>query len=101
MSLEEDGDWIPSAAQNCSLVIVDDGSYMPDLDPSVCSAAMVITCIKTGKVGRIQVCEKTDPASVSNYRAEIIVGLLASHILHTLDSMITAVPQGPKYIVTI
>ena len=93
---DEDGDWVISAAQNCSLVIVHDGSYMPDLDPSVCSAAVVITCTMTGKVGRIQVCEMTAPDSASNYRAEIIGGLLASHILFTLDGMITGDTSGVK-----
>jgi hypothetical protein len=95
-SFDEDGDWVISAAQNCSLVIVHDGSYMPDLDPSVCSAAVVITCTMTGKVGRIQVCEMTAPDSASNYRAEIIGGLLASHILFTLDGMMTGDTSGVK-----
>ena len=89
--IEDDGNWIPSAAQNCSLVIVHDGSCMPDLDPSVCSAALVLICTKTGKVGRLQICEKPDPDSPSNYRAELIGGLLVSPILRTLDNVI---PHG-------
>jgi hypothetical protein len=92
--IEEGGDWIPTAARNCSLVMVHDGSYMPDLDPSICSAAVVVTCTKSGRVGRIQICEKTDAISASNYRAEIIGGLLASHILRTLDSLITGGTTG-------
>jgi hypothetical protein len=69
---------------------------MPDLDPSICSAAVVVTCTKSGRVGRIQVCEKTDAISASNYRAEIIGGLLASHILRTLDSLITEGTTGAQ-----
>ena len=86
--IEDDGDWIPEAAMNSSLVIVHDGSYMPDLNQSVCAAALVILCKHTGKVGSIKICEKTDPASASNYRAELIGGLMASHILRTLDGLI-------------
>ena len=92
--LDDDGDWIPEAAKNCSLVIVHDGSYMPDLNQSVCAAALVVLCKHTGKVGSIKICEKTDPASASNYRAELIGGLIASHILRTLDGLITHEPTG-------
>jgi len=56
--LDDDGDWIPEAAKNCSLVIVHDGSYMPDLNQSVCAAALVVLCKHTGKVGSIKICEK-------------------------------------------
>ena len=85
--IDEDGDWIPAAAQNSSLVMVHDGSYMPGLDPSICSAALVIFCTQTGRMGRIKMCEKTDLFSASNYRAEIIGGLLASHVLSMLNDM--------------
>ena len=54
--IDEDGDWIPVAAQNNSLIIVHDGSYMPDLDPSICSAALVLFCTKTGRMGRMKMC---------------------------------------------
>ena len=91
MVIDDTGDWIPGAARNGSLVIVHDGSYMPALDPSICSAALVMTCTKTGKVGSLSVCEKTDSNTASNYRAELIGGLLASHILHTLNDVI---PHG-------
>jgi hypothetical protein len=94
MVIEDEGDWIPEAAQKRSLVIVHDGSYMPDLDPSICAAAVVVLCKHTGKVGSIKLCEKTDPASASNYRAELIGGLLASHILRTLDGLISHESTG-------
>ena len=86
--IDGDGDWIPVAAQNSSLVIVHDGSYTPDLGPSICLAVLVSLCTQTRRMGRLKMCKKTDLISASNYRAEIIGGLLASHILCTLDSMI-------------
>lgn len=86
--IDDNGDWIPTAALNESLVMVHDGSYMPELDPSICSAALAILCLQTGKMGRLKMCEKTDPSSATNYRAEIIGGLLASHVLHTIDSIL-------------
>lgn len=86
--IDDDGVRIPSAAQRNSLIIVHNGSYMPGLDPSISSAALVILCSQTGKMGSFTVCERTHSATASNYRAEVIGGLLASHILCMLDSMI-------------
>ncbi len=82
-SFDEDGEWIIRAINQGTLIIVHDGSYMPTINKSICSAGVVILCSQTGLMGTIQLCEKSDCNSASNYRGELIGALLASHILTT------------------
>ena len=39
-----DGEWIRRGLINNSIVLVHDGSYMPQVDPNLCSAAFIIKC---------------------------------------------------------
>ncbi len=87
MNLDEDGDWVVPAACNGSLIIVHDGSYMAHIDKSICSAAVVLLCTTTMKMGTIHTCEKSDPYSASNYRGEILGGIIAGYILTIIDSL--------------
>ena len=53
-----------------TLRMMHDGSYMSKVDPSICSAAFVITCISTGQKAMGTVVERNDFAD--NYRAEVL-----------------------------
>jgi hypothetical protein len=78
---DEDGEWIVRAIKRGTLLIVHDGSYMPQIDKSICSAGIVLLCTQTGRMGTMQCCEKTNSTTASNYRGELLGALLASHIL--------------------
>ena len=45
------------AIQHGTLMAVHDGSYQPDLDPTVCSAALALRCSATGRRGVIYMAE--------------------------------------------
>ncbi len=89
ITIDDDGDWIIHAARNKTLIIVHDGSYMPHLDGSICSAAVVILCTATMKMGTVHLCEKTNHYTASNYRGEILGGIITSQILLSIDSLNT------------
>ena len=90
INIDDDGEWIVRAASTKSLIIVHDGSYMPHLDDCICSAAVVILCTETMKMGTIHLCERTNHKTASNYRGEILGGIVTSHILQTIDSLNTS-----------
>ena len=74
-------DWIITAILQSSLIIAHDGSYMPHLSRRTCSASVVFLCQQTGKLGAFTVCEKTNEYTASNYRGELLGGLIATHLL--------------------
>jgi hypothetical protein len=76
-----DIEWILTAISHSSLIIAHDGSYMPHLSSSTCSASVVFLCQQTGKLGAFTVCEKTNEYTASNYRGELLGGLIATHLL--------------------
>jgi hypothetical protein len=80
-TFDEDGEWIVGAIRLGTLLIVHDGSYMPQMDKSICSAGIVLLCTQTGLMGTIKCCEKTNPRTASNYRGELIGAVIASYIL--------------------
>ena len=73
MIVDGDGEWIHKALQAGSLILVHDGSYQEDLDPTRCSAAYIIMCKSTGQRLQGTVVEKSHAAS--NYRAELLGAL--------------------------
>ena len=78
---DEDGEWIIQAIEQGTLLIVHDGSYMPQIDKSICAAGIVLLCSQTGRMGTIQCCEKSNRKTASNYRGELIGALITSQIL--------------------
>ena len=80
--IPQGGDWIVEAIQHGTLMAVHDGSYQPDLDPTVCSAALAIGCSATGRRGVISMAEKTDKHTASNYRGEALGALLHAALMH-------------------
>ena len=81
LDLDGDGCWITDSIRSGSLVCCHDGSFMGDLDPAVCSAAGLLLCRSTGKVATISVAEQSNIKTASNYRAEILGGLMVTLIL--------------------
>ena len=87
MTLDDNGDWIVPAARRGSLIIVHDGSYMTQVDETICSAAVILLCTESIKMGTIQLCKKTTHRTASNYRGEILGGIITSHILSLVDQL--------------
>lgn len=77
----DEGTWITEGIKRASIVTVHDGSYMEELAPKVCSAAVVIFCKDTGRTGYVSIAEKMDHRMASNYREECLGVLLNSLIL--------------------
>ena len=86
-SLDDNGSWIIPAVHRGSLVIVHDGSFIPHIDDSICSAAVILLCTETIKMGTVHLCEKSNRTTASNYRGEILGGIITSHILNTIDRL--------------
>ncbi len=87
LTVDNDGQWILPAARAGSLILVHDGSYMPHLNNVLCSAAVVILCTTTKQMGTVHICEKTNSNTASNYRGEILGGIIASTILNAIDKL--------------
>ena len=85
--IDDDGTWIIPAAHRGSLIIVHDGSYIPHIDDSVCSTAVVLLCTETSKMGTIHLCEKSNRHTASNYRGELLGGIITGHILNIIDRL--------------
>lgn len=78
LTVEGDSAWILESIKNGDCMAVTDGSYMEDVDSSLCSAAFIFEC-KKGR-GRIHgsFCERSTVACA--YRGELL-GLLAIHLI--------------------
>ena len=75
-----DGAWIRRGLDSGSLVIGHDGSYMPMVTTSVCSAAFMIYCRTTKQVCKGTVVEYTE--SADNYRGEALGAIMIQLVLH-------------------
>jgi hypothetical protein len=73
LQLDGNGEWVSEALSAGTLVLVHDGSYNENLDPTKCSAAYIIMCKKTKKRMHGTVVDKNENAS--NYRAELLGAL--------------------------
>ena len=73
LTLDKDGEWINQALNAGTLVLVLDGSYKENLDPTKCSAAYIIMCKKTQNRLQGTVVDKSE--SASHYRAELLGAL--------------------------
>jgi hypothetical protein len=91
--------WISDAYTRGSLVLCHDGSYMPHQDEARCSAAVVILCTWSANQAHVVFCELTDPDTASNYRGEIIGGVIATLLLRALS--VCAPPPPPAKILPI
>ena len=87
LNLGDDENWVKEAIAQGSLLPVHDGSFMIELCADVCAAALVILCVRTGRMATVTVVERTDARTASNYRGELLGGLLLALLLRaaTLD----------------
>lgn len=78
MELEDGGEWIYTTIQEGTFVCVSDGSYVKEMCPHICSAAVIMAC-KLGR-GRIVLAFSEQNIVANAYRGELL-GLLAIHLL--------------------
>ena len=76
--------WIETASEQGSLMIAHDGSFMPRTNNQICSAAIVLLCTLTGKMGHIKLCERSKVCTASNYRGELLGAVVTSHVIKML-----------------
>ena len=79
-----DGEWIREGVINGTLVIVHDGSYMPEVERNACEAAFMIYCTATESRAKGAAVEYSMDAD--NYHAEILGGLLVQLVLRVASS---------------
>jgi hypothetical protein len=77
------GQWLYKAIEINTLLCAADGSYIREIHPNLCAAAVIIKCSSGG--GRLSL-SFTDTSPVANaYRGELL-GLMAIHlILYSAD----------------
>jgi hypothetical protein len=80
-----DGTWLAQAYSQGSLVIVHDGSFMPDHDNTRCSAAVTFLCKESKKMATVTYCETTDSLTASNYRGKLIGAVMSTSLLLILS----------------
>ena len=78
-SFDEDGSWLLHALLNGTLIIVHDGSYMPQLTSQACSCGFVLYCSSTDKRAIGSFAEESDNAD--NYRGEWLGSIGALQVL--------------------
>lgn len=78
MRVTDGFEWIKHAIEGGSLTAVSDGSYIRQLHPDLCSAAMIMECQRSK--GRIVVSFPENCRQANAYRGELL-GLMAIHLL--------------------
>ena len=90
INLDGDGKWIIDGLARGSLAIVHDGSFMEHLDEMLCSAGRIIFCKVARRIATFSAAERMDNQTASNYRGELLGGLLAALILKAASSFCLA-----------
>jgi hypothetical protein len=83
-------EWLAQSIQDESLVVVCDGSYIREMYPNLCSAALIFECTR-GR-GRLVVSFAEKSSSANAYRGELL-GLMAVHLI--LLAVNTVHPELP------
>jgi hypothetical protein len=78
MRCRSDFQWIKESIESNSLFAVSDGSYIKQLHPELCSAAVILECQKSGGLKTLSFAEGSRYANA--YRGELL-GLMAIHLL--------------------
>jgi hypothetical protein len=74
-----DGTWIWEGLCNGSLIIIHDGSFMLDISPQICSAAVMIRCGTLDHTCKCIIAEYLE--SASSYRGKILGAIITQLIL--------------------
>jgi hypothetical protein len=88
LEIDDGGEWLLPSLLSGSLVICNDGSYMPKLSKTACSGAFILHCLATGK--EIKGCFCDDSPNGDNYRGELLGGLGPLLLLKAAFSTSTA-----------
>lgn len=75
-----DGSWIQRGAALGTLILSHDGSYMQQVDPTVCSAAFKLVCTHSRCCAVGSIVEQSENAD--NYRAEALGSLAGLLVIH-------------------
>ena len=70
-----------------TLRMVHDGSYMSKVDPTICLASFIITCISTGQKATGTLVEKSD--FTDNYQAEALCAIGGLLILRAATKQVS------------
>ena len=79
LKCDGDGAWIGQGLLSGTLLVAHDGSYMKEIAPDVCSAAVMIYCSQTLQTCTCTIVEQSP--SAGSYRGEILGAILAQLIL--------------------
>ena len=82
LTLTGDGEWLLQSFRQGSLITCHDGSFMPGLNDTYCSAATLFLCKKSGNIATITYCEKTARDTASNYRDSLVALQPLSYFAH-------------------
>jgi hypothetical protein len=74
-----DGTWIWGGLCSGSLLIIHDGSYMQEVSPKICSAAVMIRCTASGQTCKCTIAEYSE--SASSYCGKILGAIITQLIL--------------------
>jgi hypothetical protein len=88
-------EWIKEAIEGNSLFAVSDGSYIKQLHPELCSAAIILECQKSGGLLTLSFAEGSRYANT--YRGELL-GLMAIHLLLLSFNRVWPELQGSVHI---
>jgi hypothetical protein len=89
LDLDGDGEWIIDGLARGSLAIVHDGFFMEHLDKTPCLAGGIIVCKEVRRIATFSAAERTDNQTASNYRSELLGGLMAALILKAASSLLS------------
>jgi hypothetical protein len=81
LQIDGDGEWLVPALLNGSLIICNDGSYMPKLSKEACSGAFILHCQDTKQ--EIKGCFVDHSPNSDNYRGELLGGVGSLLVLKT------------------
>jgi hypothetical protein len=89
-----DGKWIWQGLCSGTLLIIHNGSYMQEVSPHICSAAIMIRCTALGQTCKCTIAECSE--SASSYRGKILGAIVTQFIL----SPAVTGQMGPYLIMT-
>jgi hypothetical protein len=95
MQSVDGGQWMIDAIEDNSLVCVTDGSYIREMCPHLCSAAVIIECTK-GR-GRLVLSFTEQSRQANAYRGELL-GLMAVHLILLAVNKVQPSLEGSAHI---
>lgn len=88
LRMNGDREWLLHEYSEGTLMFCHNGSYLPDKDQTCCFATMVVLGQKTGQLATATYCKYTDAYTASNYRGELIGGILVTLLLQVCKACV-------------